>query len=132
METVRNPHADPPSELRHSGMVLTRNGTAGTVGTMSSSPKAMNLRFPDPEQRAAIEAAARKEGVSLQEYILSAAYARATAVEEAFLKAFRGSMTFSGAAFAAEPSTVDPSAAQREAEQRARRDLEVGDQGHAA
>src|SRR5947207_454454 len=54
---------------------LTRNGTAGTVGTMSSSPKAMNLRFPDPEQRAAIEAAARKEGVSLQEYILSAAYA---------------------------------------------------------
>ncbi|PWI19346.1 hypothetical protein DI272_38215 [Streptomyces sp. Act143] len=32
--------------------------------------------------RAAIEAAKRQEGVSLQEYILSAAYDRATAVEK--------------------------------------------------
>ncbi|UIX28568.1 type II toxin -antitoxin system TacA 1-like antitoxin [Streptomyces sp. GQFP] len=99
---------------------------------MSNSPKAMNLRFPDPEQRAAIEAAARKEGVSLQEYILSAAYARATAVEEAFLKAFRGSMAFSGAAFAAEPSVADPTAEQRDAERQARRELEPGQQDHAA
>ncbi len=92
----------------------------------------MNLRFPDPEQRAAIEAAAKKEGVSMQEYILSAAYARATAVEEAFLTAFRDSMTFAGPAFAAEPSIVDPSAAQREAERQARQALESGEQGHAA
>ncbi|MFS8204263.1 hypothetical protein ACLVWQ_37025 [Streptomyces sp. CWNU-52B] len=102
------------------------------MATSSNTPKAMNLRFPDPGQRAAIEAAARKEGVSLQEYILSAAYARATAVEDAFLKAFRGSMAFSGAAFAAETSTVDPSTAQRDAERQARRDLEPGRQGHAA
>ncbi|MCX4911557.1 DUF1778 domain-containing protein [Streptomyces sp. NBC_00878] len=99
---------------------------------MSNSPKAMNLRFPDPSQKAAIEAAARKEGVSLQEYILSAAYARATAVEEAFLHAFRNSMAFSGAAFAAEPSAVDPSAEHRNAERLARRELAPGKQGHAA
>lgn len=99
---------------------------------MSNSPKAMNLRFPDPGQRAAIEAAARKEGVSLQEYILSAAYARATAVEEAFLKAFRGSMAFSGAAFAAEPSVVDPTAEQRDAERQARREVEPDARDHAA
>jgi hypothetical protein len=92
----------------------------------------MNLRFPDPAQRAAIEAAARSEGVSLQEYILSAAYARATAVEDAFLKAFRDSMDFSGAAFTAEASTVDASAQQRDAERQARRELESGEQGHAA
>ncbi|MFF2653528.1 DUF1778 domain-containing protein [Streptomyces sp. NPDC058045] len=68
----------------------------------------MNLRFRDPEQRAAIEAAAREEGVSLQEYILSAAYARATAVEQSFLDAFQGSMAHSGAAFAAESGPATP------------------------
>ncbi|MFI0150097.1 type II toxin -antitoxin system TacA 1-like antitoxin [Streptomyces lydicus] len=97
-----------------------------------STPKAMNLRFRDPEQRAAIEAAARQEGVSLQEYILSAAYARATAVEESFLGAFQDSMAYSGQAFAAEPSTIDPAPEQRAAEQQARRDLEPGERGRAA
>ncbi|MFJ8112112.1 DUF1778 domain-containing protein [Streptomyces sp. NPDC096132] len=81
--------------------------------------KAMSLRFPDPEQRAAIAAAARQEGVSMQEYILSAAYDRATAVEGRFLEAFRGSMARSGAVFAAESSITDPSAEQRAAEQQA-------------
>lgn len=45
-----------------------------------SPSRAMNLRFRDPEQRKAITAAARQAGVSMQEYILSAAYKRATAV----------------------------------------------------
>jgi uncharacterized protein (DUF1778 family) len=95
-----------------------------------SEPKAMNLRFPDPDQRAAIAAAAKQEGVSMQEYILSAAYNRATAVEKRFLEGFRDSMARSGAAFAAEPA--DPSAEHRAAEQRARHELEQPGQGHAA
>ncbi|MFF3326451.1 DUF1778 domain-containing protein [Streptomyces sp. NPDC002889] len=94
--------------------------------------KAMNLRFPDPEQRAAIAAAARQEGVSMQEYILSAAYDRATAVEGRFLDSFRASMARSGAVFAAEPSTTDPSAEQRAAEQQAFAELEQSEQGRAA
>ncbi|MGV9453174.1 hypothetical protein [Streptomyces sp. NPDC003635] len=89
-----------------------------------SQPKAMNLRFPDPAQRTAIEAAARQAGVSLQEYILSAAYDRATAVEARFLEAFRTSMTRSGDAFAESAGAVDPSQEQRAAELAARRDLE--------
>ena len=98
-----------------------------------SQPKAMNLRFPDPEQRAAIEAAARQEGVSLQEYILSAAYARATAVEERFLDAFRASMSRSGDAFAEEAGAADAGAEHRMAELEARRDLEEQrERGHAA
>ncbi|MGW2938904.1 type II toxin -antitoxin system TacA 1-like antitoxin [Streptomyces sp. NPDC001156] len=97
-----------------------------------SETKAMNLRFPDPEQRAAIAAAAKQEGVSMQEYILSAAYARATAVEQRFLEGFRESMARSGAAFAAEPSSVDPSTEQRAAEQQARQELEHQERGHAA
>ncbi|MFJ3980123.1 DUF1778 domain-containing protein [Streptomyces sp. NPDC090021] len=93
----------------------------------------MNLRFPDPAQRAAIEAAAKQEGVSLQEYILSAAYARATAVEARFLEAFRESMSLSGEAFAAEASAGDPSGEQRAAELEARHDLDgQQERGHAA
>lgn len=92
----------------------------------------MNLRFPNPEQRAAIAAAARQEGVSMQEYILSAAYARATAIEQQFLDGFKGSMDRSGDAFAADPSSVDNTAEQRAAEQTARRELEQHEQGHAA
>ncbi|MEU3255111.1 DUF1778 domain-containing protein [Streptomyces sp. NPDC006997] len=97
-----------------------------------SDPKAMNLRFPDPAQRAAIAAAAKQAGVSMQEYILSAAYDRATAVERRFLAGFRASMDHSGAAFAAEPSAVDPGAERRAAEQDARRELERRERGHAA
>jgi hypothetical protein len=95
-------------------------------------PKAMNLRFPDPAQRAAIEAAARQEGVSLQEYILSAAYDRATAVEARFLDAFRESMSRSGDVFAEAAGTVDPSGEQRAAELAARRTLDEQQRGHAA
>ncbi|MFI5680246.1 type II toxin -antitoxin system TacA 1-like antitoxin [Streptomyces cellulosae] len=97
-----------------------------------SDPKAMNLRFPDPAQRAAIAAAAKQAGVSMQEYILSAAYDRATAVERRFVEGFRASMARSGAAFAAEPGTADPSAEQRAAEQEALRELQHEDRGHAA
>ncbi|GGJ67803.1 type II toxin -antitoxin system TacA 1-like antitoxin [Streptomyces brasiliensis] len=97
-----------------------------------SNPKAMNLRFPDPAQRAAIEAAAKQEGVSLQEYILSAAYARATAVEERFLDAFGESMSRSSDAFAEAAGTVDPGAQQRTADLEARRSLEQQERGHAA
>ncbi|MFH9089196.1 DUF1778 domain-containing protein [Streptomyces sp. NPDC017673] len=95
--------------------------------------KAMNLRFPDPAQRAAIEAAAKQEGVSLQEYILSAAYARATAVEERFLEAFRASMSHSGDAFAEEAGAAGSGGQQREAELHARRELDKQqERGHAA
>ncbi|MBQ1092842.1 DUF1778 domain-containing protein [Streptomyces sp. B93] len=97
-----------------------------------SDPKAMNLRFPDPAQRAAIAAAAKQAGVSMQEYILSAAYDRATAVERRFLEGFRASMAHSGAAFSAEPSGVDPDTEQRAAEAEARRDLDRRERGHAA
>ncbi|MFD4509994.1 hypothetical protein [Streptomyces sp. NPDC058457] len=97
-----------------------------------SDPKAMNLRFPDAEKRAAIAEAARQAGVSMQEYILSAAYDRATAVEQRFLEAFKASMARSGVAFAAEPGTLDPSAEQRAAEQEARREIEQHERGHAA
>jgi hypothetical protein len=107
-------------------------GTIGTIGTMPH-PKAMNLRFPDPAQRAAIEAAARQEGVSLQEYILSAAYARATAVEGRFLDAFRASMAHSGDAFTEGAGTVASVAEQRAAELQARHGLEEQrNQDHAA
>ncbi|MFJ7305249.1 DUF1778 domain-containing protein [Streptomyces sp. NPDC099088] len=95
--------------------------------------KAMNLRFPDPDQRAAIEAAARQEGVSLQEYILSAAYARATAVQDRFLEAFAESMSRSSDAFAESAGAGDPSVEQRAAELEARRSLEEQQKrGHAA
>jgi len=97
-----------------------------------SEPKAMSLRFPDPAQRAAIAAAAKEAGVSLQEYILSAAYDRATAVERRFLDGFKASMDRSGAAFGAEPSSVDPSPEQRAAEQEAQRELGHKKRGHAA
>ncbi|MCD7438586.1 DUF1778 domain-containing protein [Streptomyces lincolnensis] len=95
----------------------------------------MNLRFPDPAQRAAIEAAARQEGVSLQEYILSAAYARATAVEARFLDAFSESMSRSGDAFGEGAETADatgPGDERRAAELAARRGLEEQERGHAA
>ncbi|MFI9723815.1 DUF1778 domain-containing protein [Streptomyces sp. NPDC052396] len=95
-------------------------------------PKAMSLRFPDPEQRRAIEAAAKEAGVSMQEYILSAAYERATAVEVKYLDAFRESMARSGDAFGAEPSASDPSPQHRAAEQQARAGLERQGQGRAA
>ncbi|MFE2537520.1 DUF1778 domain-containing protein [Streptomyces sp. NPDC059371] len=100
---------------------------------MSDSKTAMSLRFPDPEQRAAIAAAAKAAGVSMQEYILSAALDRATAVERRFLAGFKASMDRSGEAFAAEPGSLDPSAEQRAAEQEAQRELgQHQERGHAA
>ena len=75
---------------------------------MSDAKTAMNLRFPDPELRAVIAAAAKQEGVSMQEYILSAAYDRATAVERKFLDGFQTSMARSGAAFAPSPAVWTP------------------------
>ncbi|MFC9806996.1 MULTISPECIES: type II toxin -antitoxin system TacA 1-like antitoxin [Streptomyces] len=98
----------------------------------SGATKAMNLRFPDPAQRAAIAAAAKQAGVSMQEYILSAAYDRATAVERRFLDGFKASMARSGAAFAAESGGADPAAEQRDAEREALRELERPERGHAA
>ena len=91
----------------------------------------MSLRFPDPQQRAAIVAAAKAAGVSMQEYILSAAYERATAVETAFLDAFDAAVARTHEAFMAEGGCIDPTAQQRVREQQTRRMLESG-QGHAA
>ncbi|MFD4144085.1 DUF1778 domain-containing protein [Streptomyces sp. NPDC058572] len=97
-----------------------------------SDSKAMNLRFRDPQQREAIAAAAKQAGVSMQEFVLSAAYDRATAVERHFLAAFEQSMAHSGEAFAAETSTLDPAPEQRAAESDARQDLETDERGRAA
>ncbi|MFI0243152.1 DUF1778 domain-containing protein [Streptomyces sp. NPDC016845] len=98
---------------------------------MASNPKALNLRFPDPGQRAAIEAAARQEGVSMQEYILRAAVDRATAVEKTFLAAFQASQARSGDAFR-DLTDLDPSKEQRAAERDARAELDASARGHAA
>ncbi len=92
----------------------------------------MSLRFPDPDQRAVIAAAAKEAGMSMQEYILSAAYERATAVERRYLEAFRESMARSGEAFDAEPGASDPSPALRAAEQQAKAGLDQQKQGRAA
>lgn len=97
----------------------------------AAKPAAMSLRFPDSGQRAAIAAAARAAGVSMQEYILSAAYERATAVETAFLDAFDASLARTAEAFATEPGRSDPTSAQRAAEQQAHRVAAEG-RGHAA
>lgn len=51
----------------------------------------------------------------MQEYILGAAYARATALEGRFLDAFRASQARSGDAFTREPGDTDPTAEQRTA-----------------
>ncbi|MFD5655856.1 hypothetical protein [Streptomyces hirsutus] len=91
----------------------------------------MSLRFPCPRQRAAVETATRQEGVRLQEYVLSAAHARATAVEERFLHAFRAPMSRSGDAFAAEAGSGDPGAEQCAGQREALRDLERQERGHA-
>ncbi|MFD7555802.1 DUF1778 domain-containing protein [Streptomyces sp. NPDC059835] len=99
---------------------------------MSDSSKAMNLRFRDPKQREAIAAAAKQAGVSLQEYVLSAAYERATAVEGQFLTGFKDSMARSGEAFAAEVGALDPTPEQRAAELAARAEMETTERGHAA
>ncbi|MFF3493312.1 DUF1778 domain-containing protein [Streptomyces sp. NPDC002795] len=103
------------------------------MATDSSPKKALNLRFPDPAQREAIETAARQQNMSLQEYILSAAYDKATAVERSYLSSFQASMAHSGAAFR-DADDLDPSADQRAAEQAARRELGARQpgQGHAA
>ncbi|XUL93687.1 hypothetical protein ACQ86D_49610 [Streptomyces galilaeus] len=53
-------------------------------------------------------------------------------MEERFLAGFKESMARSGAAFAAEPGTADPSAEQRAAEADALRELEQQEQVHAA
>ncbi|NJP82167.1 DUF1778 domain-containing protein [Streptomyces sp. AA8] len=92
----------------------------------------MNLRFPDPQQREAIAAAARQAGVSMQEFVLTAAYERATAVEQHFLDAFKRSMKRSGEAFAAEDGVLDPTGEQRAAELAARAEFETTERGHAA
>src|SRR4051812_19037961 len=63
-------------------------GIADTVDTVSES-EVMSLRFADPAQRDAIAAAARAGGVSLQEYILTAAYERATGLKAQFRDGFR-------------------------------------------
>lgn len=94
-----------------------------------NTKKALNLRFPDPAQREAIETAARQQNMSLQEYILSAAYDRATAVERSFLAHFQESMAHSGAAFKDAVDELDPSPEQRAAEAAARRELTAQEPG---
>ncbi|WP_431959338.1 hypothetical protein [Actinacidiphila sp. bgisy160] len=66
----------------------------------ASEKKAMSLRFPNAEQYDAIAAAAKAADMSMQEYVLSAAYERATAVERVFLEAAREAMEYTREAFA--------------------------------
>jgi len=88
---------------------------------MAESPKAMSLRFPDPATYEAIATAARADGVSLQEYVLSAAYQRATALERAFLAAAGDHYARTREAFA-ELGDNRPDADRRAAEKAARRE----------
>ena len=91
----------------------------------------MSLRFPDPTTYEAIAAAARAEGVSLQEYVLSAAYQRATALEHAFLAAAGDHYARTRDAFA-ELGDDQPETELRAAEQAARRELEPAKGGGRA
>lgn len=96
----------------------------------------MSLRFPDPEQYDAIAAAAKAADVSLQEYVLSAAYERATAVERVFLEAARRAAEYTREAFS-EIGDDQPDSERRSAAQDARHRLEQLDgagagQGNAA
>ncbi|MFE0043720.1 hypothetical protein [Streptomyces albireticuli] len=68
----------------------------------------------------------------MQEYILRAAYERATAVEVKVLEPFRASMARSADAFEAEPGACDPSPEQRAAEQQAWAGFGPRERGRAA
>ncbi|CAL9335616.1 hypothetical protein SUDANB176_00159 [Streptomyces sp. enrichment culture] len=68
----------------------------------------------------------------IQEYILSAAYDRATAAERRFLESFKASTAHSGAALAAEPGSIDADTEQRASEQETWRELERQERGRAA
>uniref|UniRef100_UPI0038D4C415 TniQ family protein n=1 Tax=Streptomyces virginiae TaxID=1961 RepID=UPI0038D4C415 len=114
--SARRSPAPAPQDLprhgaqRHDGSFVstsTAQPPEAPVTAGQRSPSALNLRFLSPQQHAVIAAAARYEGVSMQNYILSAAYARATAVEQKFLEAFRASMSHSGAAFACSTDDAD-------------------------
>ncbi|WP_406274785.1 hypothetical protein OH779_40135 [Actinacidiphila glaucinigra] len=61
----------------------TESGTTGTLGAM----KSLNLRFRDDATYEAIKAAAARAGVSLQEYIETAAVDRALARQKQFVDA---------------------------------------------
>ncbi|MEU6347006.1 MULTISPECIES: hypothetical protein [unclassified Streptomyces] len=98
----------------------------------SSEKKAMSLRFPDPEQYDAIAAAAKAADMSLQEYVLSAAYDRATAVERVFLDAARQASEYTREAFA-ELGDDRPDTDRRAAAQAARNrlaELDGAEAGH--
>ncbi|MFD8079897.1 hypothetical protein ACFV3E_45825 [Streptomyces sp. NPDC059718] len=92
--------------------------------------KAMSLRFPDPEQYAAIAAAAKASDMSMQDYVLSAAYERATAVERVFLDAARQAAEYTREAFA-EIGDDQPDTDRRAAAQAARYRLEELDGAEA-
>ncbi len=83
----------------------------------------MSLRFPDPDQYEAIATAAKAAGVSLQEYVLSAAYERATAIEVKFLEAARSAYEYTREAFA-ELGDDQPDEEARVREAAARAELE--------
>ncbi|WP_329190581.1 hypothetical protein [Actinacidiphila glaucinigra] len=85
--------------------------------------KAMSLRFPDPDQYAAIAAAAKAADMSMQDYVLSAAYERATAVERVFLEAAKRHGDYTREAFA-EIGDNEPDTERRAAAQAARRRLD--------
>lgn len=94
--------------------------------------KAMSLRFPDPEQYEAIAGAAKAAGVSMQEYVLSAAYERATAVEKIFLDAAREAAEHTREAFAELGDNV-PDTERHAAAQAARRrlaEMDAAETGH--
>lgn len=92
----------------------------------------MSLRFPDSEQYDAIAAAAKAADMSLQEYVLSAAYDRATAVERVFLDAARQASEYTREAFA-EIGDDRPDTDRRAAAQSARHrlaELDGAEAGH--
>ncbi|MEU1542745.1 hypothetical protein ABZ461_32515 [Actinacidiphila glaucinigra] len=92
--------------------------------------KAMSLRFPDPDQYAAIAAAAKAADMSMQDYVLSAAYERATAVERVFLEAAKRHGDYTRDAFA-EIGDNEPDTERRAAAHAARRRLDELDGAEA-
>ncbi|MFF7216321.1 hypothetical protein ACFZAU_38290 [Streptomyces sp. NPDC008238] len=92
--------------------------------------KAMSLRFPDAEQYEAIAGAAKAAGVSMQEYVLSAAYERATAVEKIFLDAAQEAAEYTREAFAELGDNI-PDAERRAADLAADRRLAELDRAEA-
>lgn len=100
------------------------------TASQKTEKRAMSLRFNDPAQYEAIAGAAKAAGVSMQEYVMSAAYERATAVEKIFLDAAQEAAEYTREAFAELGDNI-PDAERRAADLAADRRLAELDRAEA-